>query len=169
MKFICCTHNKNEKWPFDIYVMPDTALHINKRPFFIPDYAEPCMMHVHQAIHIHRLGRSISERFASRYYDAATLCTRMEAPNLPHEVGRTFDECISVGEWIPIEQIPNSEYKTDFLAEANKAVNIISQYFTLRQGDIVLLSTVREPKEVAIDQHIEETYCGKTVLQFNIK
>lgn len=149
--------------------MPDTALHINKRPFFIPDYAAPCMMHLHRAIHIHRLGRCISERFAPRYYDACTLCSRMEAPNLPPEVGRTFDECISVGEWIPIEQFQNRADQADFLAEANKAVSVVSQYFTLRQGDVILLSTVHEPEEVAIDQHIEETYYGNTVLQFNIK
>lgn len=149
--------------------MPDTALHINKRPFFIPDYAEPCVMHLHRAIHIHRLGRNISERFASRYYDAATLCSRMEAPNLPNPIGRTFDECISVGEWIPIEHMKLQMDLTRFQCEADKAISVVSQYFTLRQGDVILLSTIREPEMVAIDQHIEESLLGTIVLQFNIK
>lgn len=163
MKFITCLYNKNEERPFDIYVMPDTALHINKRPFFIPDYAEPCMMHIHQAVHICRLGRSISERFASRYYDAITLCSRMEAPALPAAIGRTFDECISVGEWLNVS--PSAELQQ----EAVRAIAEVSKYFTLRQGDVILLSTIRDVEEVHINQHVEENYCGANVLQFNIK
>lgn len=93
----------------------------------------------------------------------------MEAPNLPPAVGRTFDECISVGEWLPIEQLQQHNDLADFINEANKAVSVVSQYFTLRQGDVILLSTVRGPEEVAIDQHVEETYIGSKVLQFNIK
>lgn len=165
MKFISCTHNKNEKRPFDIYVMPDTALHINKRPFFIPDYADPCLMYLHPAVHICRLGRSISERFASRYYDGFTLCARMEAPNLPPGIGTTFDECISVGEWLSIdESVEESKLK-----EADKAIAVVSQYFTLRQGDVILLNPIGCPQEVAINQRIQESYNGTTVLQFNIK
>lgn len=143
--------------------MPDTALHISKRPFFIPDYAQPCMMHLHRAVHICRLGKSISERFASRYYDAVTLCSRMEAPSIPLAVGRTFDECISVGEWLPVET------DSTIGAEADRAIAEVSKYYTLRQGDVILLDTVRPAEEVVINQHIEEDICGTTVLQFNIK
>lgn len=169
MKFISCQYNKNAERPFDIYVMPDTALHINKRPFFIPDYAQPCLMHVHRAVHICRLGRSISERFASRYYDAVTLCTRMETPALPPAIGRTFDECISVGEWLSVDSPAVLETATEYAGEAAKAIAEVSKYFTLRQGDVILLSTIREAEEVSINQHIEENYNGTMVLQFNIK
>lgn len=93
----------------------------------------------------------------------------MEAPNLPKAVGCTFDECISVGEWLPIEDIKDKASETQFLAEANKAISVVSQYFTLRQGDVILLSTIREQEKVHIDQHIEESYNGSTILQFNIK
>lgn len=144
-------------------MLPDTALHINKRPFFIPDYASPCLMHIHRAVHICRLGRSISQRFASRYYDAKTLCARMEAPNLPPAIGCTFDECVSVGEWVHTDSTQAPD------VEADRAIAEVSQYFTLRQGDVILLNTVREAEVVAINQHIEETYNGTPVLQFNIK
>lgn len=145
--------------------MPDTALHINKRPFFIPDYATPCVMHLHRAVHICRLGKSISERFASRYYDAFTLCSRMEAPAIPATIGRAFDECVSVGEWLPMEQLEAD----DLRLLAAKAIAEVSKYFMLRQGDVLLLDEVRAPEEVHINQHIEESLCGQPVLQFNIK
>lgn len=165
MKFIVFQHNKTEERPFEIYTMPDTALHINKRPFFIPDYASPCVMHLHHAVRICRLGRCISQRFAHRYYDAVTLCTRMEAPALPPAVGRCFDECLSVGEWI---DKADDNFK-DIEEAAARAISEVSTYFTLRQGDVILLDEVCDAEEVKIDQHIEKILEGKTVLQFNIK
>lgn len=152
--------------------MPDTALHINKRPFFIPDYATPCIMHLHRAVHICRLGKSVSERFASRYYDAFSLCSRMEAPAMPPSIGRAFDECISVGEWLPINSeggIAICEDTDNLVQLAAKAIAEVSKYFMLRQGDVILLDEVRAPEEVHINQHIEESFCGQPVLQFNIK
>lgn len=152
--------------------MPDTALHINKRPFFIPDYATPCIMHLHRAVHICRLGKSVSERFASRYYDAFTLCSRMEAPAMPPSIGCAFDECISVGEWLPVnpvDGITNCEDTENLVQLAAKAIAEVSKYFMLRQGDVILLDEVRAPEEVHINQHIEESFCGQPVLQFNIK
>lgn len=165
MKFIVFQHNKTEERPFEIYTMPDTALHINKRPFFIPDYASPCVMHVHHAVRICRLGRNISKRFAHRYIDGVTLCSRLEAPTLPPTVGRCFDECLSVGEWIALE---DGNFQP-IVEAAAVAIAEVSKYFTMRQGDVILLEEIREAEEVHIDQHVEENLKGKTVLQFNIK
>lgn len=170
MKFIVFKYNKSTERPFDIYTLPDTALHINKRPFFIPDYAKPCLMHIHQAIHICRLGRSISERFAHRYYDKVTLCSRMETPNLIQTIGCCFDECLTVGDWIPIEQIHQKQHinsSLDILAP--KAISEISKYFTLRQGDVILLDEVKDVTDLQINNHVEESYYGLQVLNFNIK
>lgn len=164
MKFICCLHNNHDERPFEIYTLPDTALHINKRPFFIPDYAAPCLMQVHRAVRICRLGRSISRRFAYRYYDAVTLCARMEAVGIPPTVGRCFDECLSVGEWLE-----KGGVESTFDAEACDAIALVSQYFTLRQGDVIILDAIRDAEEVKIDQHVEEKFYNTTVLQFNIK
>lgn len=181
MKFICCSYNKNENPPFNIYVMPDTALHINKRPLFIPDYANPCVMHLHRAVRICRLGKSISERFASRYYDSITLCARMEAPGIPPSIGRTFDECVSVGEWIALDSAGNAQNQETadnseqisidhaFSSLAAQAIAEVSKYYTLRQGDVILLDENLPAEEIHINQHIEENFCGKLVLQFNIK
>lgn len=167
MKFICCSHNKSDELPFDVYTLPDTALHINKRPFFIPDYAVPCLMQVHRAVRICRLGKCISPRFAGRYYDAITLCARFEAPTLPPAVGRCFDECLSVGEWLPKANVAAEAESLD--AEACSAIAYVSSFFTLRQGDVILLTAEHEGEEVHIDQHIEIEHAGHTVLQFNIK
>lgn len=168
MKFIICTHNKTGERAFDIWTMPDTALHINKRPFFIPDYAVPCLMHLHRAVRICRLGRCISTRFADRYYDSVTLCARMEAPTLPPAVGCCFDECLSVGEWTEFWHADKVFGNVaDF--DAREQIAEVSQYFTLRQGDVILLDEVRPAEEVHIGQRVEEIHGDEKILQFNIK
>lgn len=169
MKFICCLNNNQEEGAFDVYTLPDTALHINKRPFFIPDYAMPCLMHQHRAVRICRLGRSISARFAHRYYDAATLCTRMEAPSLPKGIGRCFDECLAVGEWLDLEKALPHPDAAGLADEADRAIAHVSQFFTLRQGDIILLTPTSPTREAHIGQHVALTWCDTDVLQINIK
>lgn len=165
MKFIVCQHNKSAENPLEIYTLPDTAFHFNRRPFFIPDYAVPCMMHTHQAVRICRLGRNISKRFAYRYFDAQTLCSRMETPALPPAIGRCFDECLTVGEWIEHKGVPDNA----LLEEASEAIATVSKYFTLRQGDVILLHEVATPAEVQINQHIEVSHKDQEVLNFNVK
>ena len=56
-----------------IYTLTDTALTKDGKPFFIPDFASPCTFQMSLVLRISRLGRSISPRFAHRYYDALTV------------------------------------------------------------------------------------------------
>ena len=140
-----------------MYCIPDTALHINKRPFFIPPFAVPCVMQLRWAIRIVRLGRNISARFATRYYDAATLCAHFAAPALPPSQGLCFDDCLTVGEW--------QNHTLVSTETACRAIEEVSKFYTLRQGDILLLEPHGNVKEVKIGEHVEvENY-----LNFNIK
>lgn len=43
-----------------VYELPDTALLLKHRPFFIPDYAQPCSYQGSLVIRISRLGRYIA-------------------------------------------------------------------------------------------------------------
>lgn len=143
-----------------IYMMPDTAIHINKRPFFIPPFASPCICQIEAAIRICRLGKNIGERWAHRYYDAATLVANMYTPSLPPSQGYGFDDAVSIGEWQEVETLSaeQQEKAASLIAEASK-------YFTLRQGDILLLGPTEETFTVNIGDRIERA----PYLAFNIK
>ncbi|EJW95300.1 2-hydroxyhepta-2,4-diene-1,7-dioate isomerase, fumarylacetoacetate hydrolase family protein, partial [gut metagenome] len=56
-----------------VLTVPDTALLIQKRPFFIPDFTQDCRAQLCAVIRITRLGRSIGERFVPRYYQAEQI------------------------------------------------------------------------------------------------
>ena len=143
-----------------LYTMPDTAIHINKRPFFIPPYAEPCLCQYEVALRISRLGKNIGQRWAHRYYDAVTLVANMHTPSLPPSQGYGFDDAVSIGEWQPLDTLTpeQQERAASLIAEA-------SRFFTLRQGDILLLEPHGKPFPVHIGDRIEMP----PYLAFNIK
>ena len=56
-----------------LLTMPDSALLKDGKPFFVPDWCASVDLGASLAVRICRLGKSIPERFAHRYYDAVTV------------------------------------------------------------------------------------------------
>lgn len=91
-----------------VFTKCDSALVTRGRPFFIPDYTQECEYEAELVIRICRMGRSISQRFAHRYYDAVTvgvdftardLQRRLRAEGLPWDIAKGFDGSAVVGEF----------------------------------------------------------------------
>ena len=175
------------------YTLPETSLQRNGKPVFLPDYANPAQLEVHLAVRICRLGRHISARFASRYYDAVTVMPHFIAPalwektqklGLPWDAALGFDNATPLGEFVEIapstvsqldfslrvdgkEQMSGST--TQWLHHVDNVIAEVSQYFTLRRGDILLMGAPTAPIFITPD-HKVETYLGETrVLSFNVK
>ena len=175
------------------YTLPETSLQRNGKPVFLPDYANPAQLEVHLAVRICRLGRHISARFASRYYDAVTVMPHFIAPalwektqklGLPWDAALGFDNATPLGEFVEIT--PSTVSQLDFslrvdgevqmagstaqwLHHVDEVIAEVSQYFTLRRGDILLMGAPTAPISITLD-HKVETYLGDTrVLSFNVK
>lgn len=175
------------------YTLPETSLQRNGKPVFLPDYANPAQLEVHLAVRICRLGRHISARFASRYYDAVTVMPHFIAPalwektqklGLPWDAALGFDNATPLGEFVEIP--PSTVSQLDFslrvdgevqmagstaqwLHHVDEVIAEVSQYFTLRRGDLLLMGAPTAPIFITPD-HKVETYLGDTrVLSFNVK
>ena len=59
-----------------IFTKADSALLKDHKPFFIPDWSQQVDYETEVVVRICRLGKSIPERFAHRYYDAVTVGNR---------------------------------------------------------------------------------------------
>lgn len=173
-----------------IATIPDTALLIQKRPFFIPDFTQDCQVQLCACIHINRLGRSIHERFANRYYCNITLAVHfiakdllnnLQAAHQPWDVAIGFDNAVAVSavsckeaEATASLSINEEEYTSAFSVDkisrrANALIAQISPIYTLRQGDLILLPLQTEEIQVQIDDRISLKYNGLEHLSFNIK
>ena len=93
-----------------------SALVNRGRPFFIPDFTSECEYETELVVRISRMGRSISQRFAHRYYDAVTvgidftardIQRRMRAQGLPWDLAKGFDGSAVIGDWREFDQLPN--------------------------------------------------------------
>lgn len=100
-----------------VFTKCDSALITRGRPFFIPDYTKECEYEAELVVRICRMGRSISERFAHRYYDAVTvgvdftardLQRRLRAEGLPWDLAKGFDGSAVVGEFRDFNGIMSS-------------------------------------------------------------
>lgn len=178
-----------------VYELPDTALLLNHRPFFIPDFASPCSLQGSIVVRINRLGRYIAPQFAQRYFDSITIGVAFTADNLfkqcqtlglPWDVSKGFDGAAAIGQFLKISDLngPLKDFKITLkdngaiIQEANyqkanfsidEIVSYISKFYMLRQGDLIYYGFPCSPSQATIDHKIEAFLNEKSLLHFNIK
>ena len=177
-----------------IFTKADSALLKDHKPFFVPDGLGRVDYETELVVRISRLGKSIPERFARRYYDAVTVGIDFTARDLqrklsqagqPWELCKGFDGAAAIGEWTAVDKFPDIQaihfhldingktvqkgYTGDMLYCVDELVSYISRFFTLKTGDILYTGTPAGVGPVSIDDHIEGWLEDKKVLEFNCK
>ena len=177
-----------------VFTKADSALLSGGKPFFIPSYTSQCEYETELVVRISHLGRSISERFAHRYYDEITvgidftardLQKQLCAKGLPWDLCKGFDGSAVVGTFVPVSRFRSIQdlhfhlcingntvqqgYTADMLHHVDKLVSYISQFFTLKTGDLIFTGTPAGVGQVHIDDHIEGYLEGEKLLEFNVK
>lgn len=151
-----------------VSVIPDSAITLPGKPLFVPDFArewEACFM---LGVRVSRLGKGVSARFASRYYDAVTLLMRLcplPAASWPGGMASAFDGCIQQGEWsaLPADLSALMTVGAAGLtltltadeAAIDRAVAAVARYLTIRNGDIIAPFTTRDAVPVKVGDIVE--------------
>lgn len=177
-----------------IFTKADSALLKAHKPFFVPDFMGRIDYETELVVRICRLGKTIPERFAHRYYDAVTVGVdftardvqqRLRAAGQPWELSKGFDGSAAIGDWVGKErfldvqslrfhlningQTVQEGYTGDMLFSIDHIVAYISRYFTLKTGDLIFTGTPAGVGPVHIDDHIEGYLEESKVLEFNCK
>lgn len=177
-----------------IFTKADSALLKDHKPFFIPDHLGSIEYEAELVVRICRLGKTISERFAHRYYDAVTvgidftardLQTKLKAAGRPWELCKGFDGVAALGEWVPVDKFRDIQAirfhldingqtvqegcSSDMLYKVDEIIAYISRYFTLKTGDILYTGCPSGCGPVHIDDHLEGYLEDRKVLEFNCK
>lgn len=177
-----------------IFTKADSALLKDGKPFFVPDHLGRVDYETELAVRICRLGKGIPERFAHRYYDAVTvgidftardLQERLRAAGQPWELCKGFDGAAAIGTWIDKDSIGDVQaldfhleingttvqegFTGDMIFGVDRIVSFISQFFTLKTGDIVYTGTPAGVGPVSTDDHITGFLGDRKVLEFNVK
>ena len=177
-----------------IFTKADSALLKDKKPFFIPDFMGRIDYEAEVAVRISRLGKTIPERFAHRYYDAVTvgidftareLQQKLRANGEPWDLCKGFDGSAALGEWVSVDKFSDvqalhfhldingntvQEGRTsDMLFSIDSLIAYISRFFTLKTGDILFTGTPVGVGPVHIDDHLEGYIEDRKVLDFSCK
>ena len=177
-----------------IFLKADSSLLKNSKPFFPPDDLGRIDYETEVVVRICRLGKSIPERFAHRYYDAVTvgidftareLQRRLKDKGLPWDLSKGFDGAAALGEWVEKDRLPDIQAlhfrldingqtvqqgcTADMLYRVDEIISYISRYFTLKTGDILYTGTPAGVGPVHIDDHLEGYLEDQKVLEFNVK
>lgn len=98
-----------------LYMKPETAISRSDWPFFVPDWSEHIEASVQLAVRICRLGKSIPERYAHRYYDEVTvgisftakdILSELASQGLPWEIATGFDGAAYCGQkWLRLSEM----------------------------------------------------------------
>lgn len=177
-----------------IFTKADSALLKDSKPFFLPDELGRIDYETELVVRICRLGKSIPQRFAHRYYDAVTvgidftardLQNKLRAEGQPWELCKGFDGAAAIGEWVSVEKFRDIQAihfhldingntvqegcSSDMLFKVDEIIAYISQWFTLKTGDILYTGTPAGVGPVHIDDHLTGWLEDRKVLEFNVK
>ena len=185
----------NEDMDPVLFLKPDSALLKDGKPFYIPDFSDEVHYETELVIRINRLGKSIPERFAHRYYNEVTLGidftardlqNKLKKNGLPWELSKGFDNSAALGTFISKDSIPKTTNALDFSLMKNgvcvqstntsemihsidKIIAYASSFFTLKIGDLIYTGTPAGVGKVNAGDHLEGFLEGQKLLDFNIR
>lgn len=177
-----------------VFTKADSALLKDHKPFFIPDDMGKIEYEAEVVVRICRLGKTISERFAHRYYDAVTvgldftareLQQKLREKGLPWDLCKGFDGSAALGEWMQKDKFLDVQRlrfhldingktvqegcTSDMLFTVDRIISYISRFFTLKTGDIIYTGCPAVCGPVSINDHLEGYLEDRKVLEFNCK
>lgn len=177
-----------------IFLKPDTAILPKKTPFVIPEFSKDVHHEVEVLVKICKVGKYISPKFAHKYYDeiglgidftARDLQTMLKEKGLPWEKAKAFDHSAVIGDFLPkknytsLENInfelrKNSEIvqkgsTSMMLWNIDEIVSYVSQFFTLKKGDIIFTGTPKGVAAVHENDVLEGFLEGRQMFKINVK
>ncbi|WP_437824183.1 fumarylacetoacetate hydrolase family protein [Tenacibaculum mesophilum] len=176
-----------------VFLKPDSAILPKKMPFFIPPFSNDIHYEVEVLVKINKVGKHISPKFAYKYYDtvglgidftARDVQVQCKEKGLPWEKAKAFDGSAIVGEFFPKEDfdLENLSFQlqkndevvqdgntTSMLWKIDELISYVSQYFTLKKGDIIFTGTPAGVGKVAENDILTGTIEGKQAFQIKVK
>jgi 2-keto-4-pentenoate hydratase/2-oxohepta-3-ene-1,7-dioic acid hydratase in catechol pathway len=203
MKIICIgrnysDHAKEMNAPIPekpvFFMKPDTCIVRNNQPFFYPEFTKELHYELEIVVKFSRLGRNISEKFASRYYNeiglgmdftARDLQQECKQKGLPWEIAKAFDGSAPISRFVPKAQFERIE-NIDFWLEKNgevvqkgntgnmifhidQLIAYVSKFVTIRTGDLLFTGTPVGVGPVSIGDRLKGYMNGVLMLDFFVR
>lgn len=187
-------NNPSSQCPY-FFLKPDSALLLKNQPFFYPDFSQQIEHEIEVVVRIDRVGKSIEERFAHKYYShvalgidftARDLQREAKAKGMPWTISKGFDGSAVVSDFIPLSELGGDVQNLSFsllrngqqiqcgntsqmLYSVDRMISYISDYMILRTGDMIYTGTPAGVGPVAIGDRLEGILQGREMLRCRVK
>jgi 2-keto-4-pentenoate hydratase/2-oxohepta-3-ene-1,7-dioic acid hydratase in catechol pathway len=178
-----------------VFLKPDTSILLHKQPFFIPPWSDDVHHEVEVVVKINRIGKHIDEKFAHKYYEeiglgidftARDVQQKLKGKGLPWEKAKAFDGAAVISrDFINKEDLPeldnldfqlfkNGELQQDgntshMLWKIDEIIAYVSQYFTLKIGDLIYTGTPAGVSKVQENDILKGVLHGKELFEIKVK
>ncbi len=177
-----------------VFLKPDTSLVLKNQPFFIPPFSNDVHYEVEVLVRINRIGKHIQQKFSHKYYDeiglgidftARDLQAKLKAKGLPWEKAKAFDGAAVVGDWVnksELQHIDELQFEMTkngtvvqqsssalMLWKVDELIAYVSQFFTLKIGDIIFTGTPAGVGPVIENDVLEGSLEGRQLFSIKVK
>jgi acylpyruvate hydrolase len=177
-----------------IFMKPDTALLKDNKPFYHPDFSQDIHHEIELVLKVCKEGKHVNEKFAANYYDeiglgidftARDIQSRHKEKGLPWELAKAFDGSAPISNFLPksdFKDIYNINFKLDINGENRQTGNtnmllfsfeqiiaFVSQYITLKKGDLIFTGTPAGVGKVNVGDHLQGYIEDNKLLDFYVK
>ena len=157
--------NERPKDPV-VFIKADSAVLPKEQDFYLPPFSNNVHHEVELLVKITKVGKHIAKEFAHKYYDEVSLGIdftardvqdELKSKGLPWEKAKSFDGSAVIGKWVSKSNYKDLDQLSFTLKKNNKVVqsasselmlwkideliSYVSQFFTLKKGDILFSGT----------------------------
>ena len=199
MKIICIGRNYLEhakelnnpvpKKPM-FFVKPDTSL-LRTHMFYIPPFSKNIHYELELVVKIKKVGKSISKRFAHKYYDEISLGLDLTARDLqkeckekgmPWEIAKGFDSSAPIGKWYQKKDLKSLDFyllkngekvqegnPSQMVFDIDSIIEYVSKFMTLKKGDLIFTGTPSGVGKMEVNDVFEAYLDGKKTIDLRVK
>ncbi len=175
-----------------IFLKPDTAL-LKEGDFYLPDFSDDVHHEIEVVVKINKVGKYIDPKFAPKYYNeisvgidftARDVQQKLKEKGLPWEKAKAFDNSALVGSFIPVADLDVGNLELELLKNGtlqqkgntnqmlwkiNELIAYVSQYFTLKTGDLIFTGTPSGVSKVEVNDVLEGFLQSKPLFKITVK
>lgn len=176
-----------------IFMKPDTAVLKKESDFYIPEFSNDVHYELEVVLKISKGGKYILEENAHKHYEeialgidftARDLQSHLKGKGLPWELAKGFDGSAVLSEFYPKNKFNLTELQFSLLKNKeevqkgntnlmlfspDKIIAFVSQYFTLRVGDLIFTGTPKGVGKVEENDFLEAYLEEEKVLDLRIQ
>ena len=172
------------------FVKPDTAL-LRTHMFYIPPFSNNIHYELELVVKIKKVGKSISKRFAHKYYDEISLGLDLTARDLqeeckekgmPWEIAKGFDSSAPIGKWYQKKDLKSLDFyllkngnkvqegnPSQMVFDIDRIIEYVSKFMTLKKGDLIFTGTPSGVGKMEVNDVFEAYLDGKKTIDLRVK